>query len=111
MLGMNVITQASRVVNAADAWTRVLGVPNGARFSITATEDASSPFVGTVTLQARPINADVPHAWSDVATFTDLSLGVARFSKQTMIGDWEIRIGVKAGEYTSGRAFLSLVCG
>jgi len=86
-------------ISAANVFTDALKFSDGA-FVIAVT----GTFVGTVTLQVRPDIRDVVHDWVDEQSYTAPDTQLSRVLR----GDWEVRAGIKAGNYTSGTAHVSL---
>jgi hypothetical protein len=64
----------------------------------------SGTFVGTLTLQLRPLVRDVAHNWVDEQTYTGPVVAESRVLK----GTWQVQIGFKTGAYTSGTAHTTL---
>lgn len=92
----------SEVISGADQWTsaiRVTGVGNSRIFSVS----RSGTFSATVTLQ-RSVGA--PGDWADVATYT--TAGSANYDDGLDNQIVYYRLGVKAGNWTSGSLTASL---
>lgn len=100
MMTSNPLTENS--VAGSDAWSDTLEVENNA-FSFTIT----GAFVGTLTLQVATEWRDLAPAWIDDQTFDKPRADMS----WPLQGKWLVRIGFKAGDYTSGSATIRLYRG
>jgi len=80
----------SATLSAEDTWTA-----DGKKF----TNDLrykfeSNSFVGTATIQARFLSSQ---DWSDIGSVTGDFIDY-----DLLPGSWEVRVGIKTGDYTSG---------
>lgn len=64
----------------------------------------SGTFVGTLTLQLQPAVRQITHNWIDEQTYTGPVVAESRVLK----GAWNVQIGFKTGQYTSGTAHVTI---
>ena len=62
-------------------------------------------FVATVTVQRRRVGED---AWRDVKQYIEADLPIEKTSNRIR-HDWEFRVGVKSGDYTSGTIEVEII--
>lgn len=96
------------ILSTADSWV-VLPANDGyspdflSRVEVDVAQGSPS-FVGTLTLQKRLAVGETDSDYRDIATFTTVDNQVLDVHRRV----WQVRLGFKAGAYTSGQARVGL---
>lgn len=90
--------------NTFTGWVRVQA-KRGAANSFSVAMANTSSFLGTWTIQARRRLGDGDTVGTTIDLKTDTVAGI--YTAQ-LVGNWDIRVGVKTGQYTSGSGTFSI---
>lgn len=91
---MSEIHAASESITAENTFSDPIQISGKFNLSISGT------FVGTVTVQRKRLNEST---YRDVESYT-----TETEANGEVIGKWDVRVGIKTGDYTSGTAVVSI---